>query len=223
MSKQETLNVGRPKNVDYKHEEVFKLNSEGFNAGEIAELLDMPTHRVRYTLWQHRVTNGTVVPTSAKRWLKPKNVKLPWTRVPNRRGKNGLVLCHKVSGTQAESDAKLVEISNRLKQEMKDKRIEDGKQHRARRKELNAQIAAIAAEHKQEQGTQDMVNHPPHYTKGGVEVIDFIEAKKLGYNLGNVVKYVSRVDDKDDPIENLRKAEWYLKREIARREVGNES
>ena len=64
----------------------------------------------------------------------------------------------------------------------------------------------------------DLVNNPPHYTQGGIEVIDFIEAKRLGYNLGNVVKYVSRVDDKDEPLENLRKAEWYLKREIARRE-----
>jgi hypothetical protein len=63
----------------------------------------------------------------------------------------------------------------------------------------------------------DMVNRPPHYTKGGIETIDFIEAKGLGYCLGNVIKYVSRVDEKDDPIENLEKAEWYLKREIAKR------
>jgi hypothetical protein len=63
----------------------------------------------------------------------------------------------------------------------------------------------------------DVVNSPAHYTKGGIETIDFIEAKGLGYCLGNVVKYVSRVDEKDDPIENLEKAEWYLKREIAKR------
>ena len=64
----------------------------------------------------------------------------------------------------------------------------------------------------------DVVNHPKHYTVGGIETIDFIEAKKLGYNLGNVVKYVSRVDQKDDPIENLKKAQWYLDREIAKRQ-----
>lgn len=64
----------------------------------------------------------------------------------------------------------------------------------------------------------DVVNHPKHYTVGGIETIDFIEAKKLGYNLGNVVKYVSRVDQKDDPIENLKKARWYLDREIAKRQ-----
>lgn len=60
----------------------------------------------------------------------------------------------------------------------------------------------------------DMVNHPPHYTAGGIETIDFIEAKKLGYNLGNVVKYVSRSALKGDQLENLKKAQWYLNREI---------
>lgn len=63
----------------------------------------------------------------------------------------------------------------------------------------------------------DVVNHPVHYTVGGIETIDFIEAKKLGYHLGNVVKYISRVDQKDDPIENLEKARWYLDREIQKR------
>lgn len=65
--------------------------------------------------------------------------------------------------------------------------------------------------------TTDYVNNPPHYTKGGIEVIDFIEAKGFGYNLGNVVKYVSRVDLKTNTLEDLQKAEWYLKREIAKR------
>ena len=60
----------------------------------------------------------------------------------------------------------------------------------------------------------DMVNHPPHYTAGGIETIDFIEAKKLGYNLGNVVKYITRSDLKGDRLENLKKAQWYRNREI---------
>jgi hypothetical protein len=60
----------------------------------------------------------------------------------------------------------------------------------------------------------DMVNHPMHYTAGGIETIDFIEAKKLGYNLGNVVKYITRSDLKGDRLENLKKAQWYLNREI---------
>jgi hypothetical protein len=62
--------------------------------------------------------------------------------------------------------------------------------------------------------TADMVNHPPHYTAGGIETIDFIEAKKLGYNLGNVIKYITRSDLKGDKLENLEKAQWYLNREI---------
>jgi len=60
----------------------------------------------------------------------------------------------------------------------------------------------------------DNVNSPAHYTTGGIETIDFIEAKNLGYNLGNVVKYVSRAHYKGRKIEDLKKAEWYLKREI---------
>jgi hypothetical protein len=60
----------------------------------------------------------------------------------------------------------------------------------------------------------DPVNHPPHYTTGGIETIDFIEAKKLGYNLGNVVKYITRSGLKGNKLEDLRKAQWYLSREI---------
>jgi hypothetical protein len=61
----------------------------------------------------------------------------------------------------------------------------------------------------------DLVNHPAHYKAGGIETIDFIEAKDLNYRLGNVVKYVSRAGKKDsDPIQDLEKAAWYLQREI---------
>jgi transposase-like protein len=64
----------------------------------------------------------------------------------------------------------------------------------------------------------DLVNHPAHYKAGGIETIDFIEAKDLNYRLGNVVKYVSRAGKKDsDPIQDLEKAAWYLQREIAAR------
>ena len=60
----------------------------------------------------------------------------------------------------------------------------------------------------------DMVNHPPHYKAGGIETIDFIEAKELSYHLGNVVKYVSRADHKGNKLEDLKKAQWYLARAI---------
>ena len=69
----------------------------------------------------------------------------------------------------------------------------------------------------------DIVNHPEHYTGGGIETIDFIEAKGLGFNLGNVVKYVSRCGHKKSrglsadakALRDLEKAQWYLEREIA--------
>lgn len=62
----------------------------------------------------------------------------------------------------------------------------------------------------------DNVNHPAHYKVGGIETIDFIEAKKLNYNLGNVVKYITRADHKGNAAEDLAKARWYLNREIAK-------
>lgn len=61
----------------------------------------------------------------------------------------------------------------------------------------------------------DLVNHPPHYKSGGIETIDFIEAKDLNYRLGNVIKYVARAGKKaSDPVQDLEKAAWYLQREI---------
>ena len=61
----------------------------------------------------------------------------------------------------------------------------------------------------------DIVNHPPHYKAGGIETIDFIEAKELGYHLGNAVKYISRAGLKtSDPTEDLEKAIWYIRRFI---------
>jgi hypothetical protein len=61
----------------------------------------------------------------------------------------------------------------------------------------------------------DPVNHPAHYKYGGIETIDFIEAKELGYNLGNVVKYITRSDHKGNRKQDLEKAAWYLQRELS--------
>jgi len=63
---------------------------------------------------------------------------------------------------------------------------------------------------------KDDVNRPSHYTYGSIEVIDYIEDKKLGFHLGNSVKYISRAGKKDPSkyIQDLEKAIWYLKREI---------
>ena len=60
----------------------------------------------------------------------------------------------------------------------------------------------------------DKVNSPSHYKVGGIETIDFIEAKQLDYHLGNVVKYISRAEFKDTKLENLKKAQWYLNRAV---------
>jgi hypothetical protein len=64
----------------------------------------------------------------------------------------------------------------------------------------------------------DMVNSPSHYTTGGIEVYDFIAAKGLSYELGNVVKYVSRAGHKGNKLEDLKKAQWYLNAAISREE-----
>lgn len=65
--------------------------------------------------------------------------------------------------------------------------------------------------------SNDPVNKPSHYTDGKIEVIDFIEDKKLNFNLGNSVKYIARAGKKnpDKHIEDLEKAAWYLNREIS--------
>ena len=63
----------------------------------------------------------------------------------------------------------------------------------------------------------DPINHPPHYTShpSGVECITVTE--HMGFNLGNAVKYIWRADLKSDsPIEDLKKAAWYIQREIER-------
>lgn len=58
------------------------------------------------------------------------------------------------------------------------------------------------------------VDHPSHYNKGKIEVIDFIEDQQLPFHLGNVVKYIARAGSKGDKLEDLKKARWYLDRYI---------
>ena len=61
---------------------------------------------------------------------------------------------------------------------------------------------------------EDVINHPSHYTRGKIEVIDFIEDQQLPYHLGNVIKYIARAGHKGDKLEDLKKARWYLDRYI---------
>jgi hypothetical protein len=71
----------------------------------------------------------------------------------------------------------------------------------------------------------DNVDHPKHYVSSPakcsscgtqIECIDVVE--HMGFSIGNAVKYLWRSDHKGAPIEDLRKAIWYIQREIARRE-----
>jgi hypothetical protein len=72
---------------------------------------------------------------------------------------------------------------------------------------------------------KELVDHPQHY--GGkdnkYEAIKVIEAWNLGFCLGNTVKYISRAGKKDETIQELQKALWYLKREIKNLKDGKES
>jgi hypothetical protein len=64
----------------------------------------------------------------------------------------------------------------------------------------------------------DNINHPKHYTnhESGVECITITE--HMGFCIGNAIKYLWRADEKGAAIEDLRKAAWYIEREIAKRE-----
>lgn len=64
----------------------------------------------------------------------------------------------------------------------------------------------------------DAVNHPPHYTNhpSGIECIQITE--HMGFNLGNAIKYIWRADLKGKDVEDLKKAVWYIERELLRRE-----
>jgi len=61
-----------------------------------------------------------------------------------------------------------------------------------------------------------MVNHPPHYTShpSGVECIDVVQ--HMNFCLGNAMKYIWRAGLKQDAIEDLKKAKWYIEKELER-------
>ena len=67
----------------------------------------------------------------------------------------------------------------------------------------------------------DMINHPPHYTQGKIEVIEAIEDWKLGFHEGQIIKYVARAKHKGNELEDLKKAQWYLNRIISTLEKTN--
>ena len=75
-------------------------------------------------------------------------------------------------------------------------------------------LAHMVAKTLEEPKKEDDINHPSHYTRGKIEVIDFIEDQQLPYHLGNVIKYIARAGYKGDKLEDLKKARWYLDRYI---------
>lgn len=65
------------------------------------------------------------------------------------------------------------------------------------------------------ENNKEWVNHPTHYqSKIGMEVIDVIDSFELNFNLGNAVKYILRCGKKDNDIQELNKAIWYINHEI---------
>ena len=80
----------------------------------------------------------------------------------------------------------------------------------------------ILWEEEQVETSKEKVNHPIHYNKhpSGVECITITE--HMGFNLGSAVKYIWRADLKNDAMEDLKKAAWYIDREIKRRENQND-
>ena len=70
---------------------------------------------------------------------------------------------------------------------------------------------------------KEMVEHPDHYNKGDIEVIDFIEAWALNFSRGSAIKYICRggIKDPETEVEDLKKAVWYIQTEIRRIENEN--
>lgn len=68
------------------------------------------------------------------------------------------------------------------------------------------------------ENSSERVNHPSHYNHGKFECIDVIEDWNLGFHLGNALKYICRAGRKDGStaLEDLRKASWYINREVGR-------
>ena len=108
----------------------------------------------------------------------------------------------------------------------------DGYWHEYRQRlEKERALANMNGKKEKKEATVDLVNHPPHYNKGGMEVIEVIElvtggktgGKRtgdqgfVGYLLGNILKYLLRFEhkNKDNPVEDLKKARWYLDKLIS--------
>lgn len=81
-------------------------------------------------------------------------------------------------------------------------------------RDLRRSLGKLYKEHSAMQ--ENDPTNPSHYKSGGLECIDVIEAFRLGFRLGNAIKYILRAGKKGNKIEDLRKAMWYIDREIKR-------
>jgi hypothetical protein len=118
--------------------------------------------------------------------------------------------CHK-SKKEVEEEANMTIVDS---SKTEDRQKEDSKETVDSKKET---VQVPTAEHMDKlygNIEHDAVNHPSHYTRGNIEVIDFIEDQQLPYHLGNVIKYIARAGYKGDKLEDLKKARWYLDRYI---------
>ena len=62
---------------------------------------------------------------------------------------------------------------------------------------------------------ENSINHPSYYNQG-IEAIDYIESHNMNFNLGNIIKYITRCEHKENKVKDLEKAKWYIDREIAK-------
>ena len=89
-------------------------------------------------------------------------------------------------------------------------------------------LAIAYEEVKMDGGSTDMVNHPSHYTQGGIECIDALKAATVGKRgieavcVANVIKYCWRYEEKNG-IEDVRKAKWYIERLLRELEESQQS
>lgn len=123
--------------------------------------------------------------------------------------------CHK-SKKEVEEEAKMATVDSK---EIEERQKEDTSKTEERHIEDSSKetVQVPTAEHMDKMCgniKHDAVNHPSHYTRGKIEVIDFIEDQQLPYHLGNVIKYIARAGYKGDKLEDLKKARWYLDRYI---------
>lgn len=123
--------------------------------------------------------------------------------------------CHK-SKKDVEEEGKMTTVdSNKTEGRQKEDSKKTEEIHIEDSKKLTVYVPTVEDKDKLYGNIEhDAVNPPSHYTRGKIEVIDFIEDQQLPYHLGNVIKYIARAGYKGDKLEDLKKARWYLDRYI---------